>query len=81
MNSHEPTPAENAIELLGLTRQRLAETEQAWKELRETSKRQTISLITDHRISVAKASLISGHHRNTITTWLAIWNAENKNRN
>lgn len=62
------------------TRQKLAAIEREWKTLRETSRATTIRLVTQHGVSVAKASQLSGHHRNTIMIWLQIHNAAEKGR-
>lgn len=60
-----------------LTNISLRQIEAEWKTMRQQSRETTIALITECGISVAQASTLSGHHRNTITTWLQIHNAEN----
>lgn len=66
------------LEALRWKRQQLADHEAEWRKLREHSRSLTLSLITDFGYSVARASDISGHHRNTISIWLKIHNAETK---
>jgi hypothetical protein len=63
------------------TRQKLEVIEREWKSWREQSRTLTVELVTVHGVSVARASQLSGHHRNTITAWLNIHNAEMKARN
>ena len=56
----------------------LAAIEERWKIYRQTSKELTVRLITEHGYSIARAAELSGHHRQTITIWLKIHNAEMK---
>jgi len=63
---------------MAMTRVALQHTEDDWKDLRALSKKLTLELITDQGFSVAKAAKISGHHRQTITIWLNLHNAEQK---
>lgn len=68
------------LQALRETRSQLEIIEREWKHWRNQSKALTIKLVTEHGVSVAKASQLSGHHRNTIGIWLQIHNAEHKNR-
>jgi hypothetical protein len=45
--------------------------EEEWKRMRAQSRAFTLSLLIDHGYSVNKAALVTGHHRGTITSWLA----------
>lgn len=58
----------------------LEQAEKDWKNLREESRRNALLLITEHGISLARTSAITGHHRNTLKIWLDIHNAETKRR-
>lgn len=63
-----------------LTNISLRQIEAEWKVMRQQSRETTIALIAEAGLSVAEASRLSGHHRNTITTWLQIHNAENSKK-
>lgn len=69
---------EDDLDALADTRVKLDAIEREWKHWREQSRFLTIKLVTVHGFSVAKASKLSGHHRNTIMVWLQVWNAEHK---
>jgi hypothetical protein len=78
MTQDDEFTKDQVIEALTWKRQQLADHEKQWKTLREDSKFLTLRLVTEHGVSVAGASKISGHHRNTIMLWLQIHNAEMK---
>jgi hypothetical protein len=69
---------EETLVALADVRDTLAAIESSWKDYRAQSKALTVRLITEHRYSVARAAELSGHHRQTISIWLKIYNAENK---
>jgi len=78
--SETPRDPREAAELrLALWKAQLDEIEQQWKVLRAQARAELLDAITEHGISVAKASRITGHHRQTIKIWLDIYNAEHKN--
>jgi hypothetical protein len=60
------------------TREKLTVIEREWKSWRDQSRTLTLELVTLHGVSVARASQLSGHHRNTITAWLNVHNAETR---
>jgi hypothetical protein len=78
MNTKPARDLEDAIAEMDLTRRTLAKVEDDWKFWRASSKQITLELVTVHGVSVAKASLLSGHTRQTIKIWLDVWNAERK---
>lgn len=78
MNASEEWTKDDELAILAETRQKLEAIEREWKMLRATSRATVIRLITQHGLSVAKASALSGHHRTSITVWLDIHNAENR---
>lgn len=81
MKDMDLTPEEEQeadMALLALTTVALRQAEQEWKDLRAQSRRLTLKLVTDYGISVAKASRMSGHTRQTIKIWLDVHNAEHK---
>jgi hypothetical protein len=69
---------EAAIARQALLNVSVSQVEKEWKELRAQSRKNTLELITELGVSVARAHQITGHHRATITTWLQIHNAEKK---
>lgn len=71
---------EDDLQALEETRAKLESIEREWKYWRDQSKLLTVKLVTEHGVSVAKASNLSGHHRNTIGIWLQLHNAEQKGR-
>jgi hypothetical protein len=77
----EPRREEKAVLAeLASTRESLVKIEEEWKDLRWNSRKLTLELITEHAISIAKASKLSGHSRVTIKSWLDIHNAMAKMR-
>lgn len=56
----------------------LEQAEKDWKNLREESRKNALLLLTEHGISLARTSAITGHHRNTLKIWLDVYNAERK---
>lgn len=58
----------------------LEQIERDWKSLREESRKNALLLLTEHGISLARTSSITGHHRNTLKIWLDLHNAETKRR-
>lgn len=78
MNQNPEWTQAEVEEALAWKRQQLAEHEAQWKELRQHSRDLTMRLITEYGESVNRAAYLSGHHRNTITIWLKIHNAEVK---
>lgn len=71
---------DDAYEFLVASRVEREQLEEQLKESRERSRGYVIQAVTEHGISVSKASELSGHHRNSITLWLQIHNAEIKGR-
>ena len=63
-----------------LTNITLQQLEGEWKAMRMHSRNTTIRLIAETNMSVAEASRLSGHHRNTIMVWLQVHNAENSKK-
>jgi len=80
MDDNEEWTKDDDLQAMLETRARLEGIEREWKFWREQSRALTIRLITVRGVSIAKASALSGHHRTTITVWLKIHNAEQKNR-
>lgn len=72
---------DDAYEFLVACRIEREDLEESLRLSRERSRAYVIQAITKQGISVAKASDLSGHHRNTITLWLQIHNAEIKGLN
>lgn len=56
----------------------LAKIEDEFKFWRAASRKNVLEMITEQGVSVARAALLSGHHRATITVWLQVHNAEKK---
>jgi hypothetical protein len=54
--------------------------EEQLKESRERSRAYVLQAVIEQGLSVAKAAELSGHHRQSITLWLQIHNAEQKGR-
>lgn len=71
---------DDAYEFLVACRLERVASEEALKLARERSRAYVIQAITEQGLSVAKAAELSGHHRQTITLWLQIHNAEKKGR-
>lgn len=80
MATNEEWTREDDLQALQETRAKLESIEREWKHWRDQSRHLTVKLVTEHGISVAKASVLSGHHRNTIGIWLQVHNAEEKGR-
>lgn len=78
MNQTPEWTKEQVEEAVAWKRQQLEEHEAQWKELRRQSRDLTLRLITEYGESINRASYLSGHHRNSVTLWLKIWNAEQK---
>jgi len=78
MNHITSYSEEQTLVHLAETRGTLTAIEERWKIYRQTSKDLTVRLITEHGYSVARAAELSGHHRQTISIWLKIHNAETK---
>lgn len=78
MTQNEEWTVDDRLQALKETRQKLAEIEREFKHWRDQSRTLTIELVTKEGFSVARASQLSGHHRNTIKVWLDVWNAEHK---
>lgn len=79
MTTQPRRDAEAAEAELAMTSVALRHTEADWKDLRALSRKITLELVTDHGYSVANASRLSGHTRQTIKIWLDVWNASHKN--
>jgi predicted DNA-binding protein (UPF0251 family) len=54
--------------------------ENRWKIERAHNKALTVRLVVQHGLSVQKAADLTGHHRNTVSLWVQIHNAEEKAR-
>jgi hypothetical protein len=80
MSTEPRRDKESALVEMQLTRATLAKQEDDWKFWRAHSRKLTLELVTEHGISVAKASQLSGHTRQTIKIWLDVHNAEQKGR-
>lgn len=78
MAENESWSKDDDLEAMLETRAKLESIEREWKQWRQQSRALTLRLVTVHGFSVAKASLLSGHHRTTITVWLQVHNAEHK---
>jgi len=79
MTHNEPETLEQLEANQERIKQALAEAEEHWKSLRAESRSNCLRMITEFHISAARAALLSGHHRSSITAWLDVWNAEHKN--
>lgn len=62
------------------SRGKLDAIEQAWKIERSRNRALTVRLVTQHGLSVQKAADATGHHRNTVSLWVQLHNAEEKAR-
>lgn len=71
---------DDAYEFLVACRLERVASEEQLKLARERSRAYVIQAVTEQGLSVAKAAELSGHHRQTITLWLEIHNAEKKGR-
>lgn len=71
---------DDAYEFLVASRIEREEAEEALRLARERSRAYVIQAVTEQGLSVAKAAELSGHHRQSITLWLQIHNAEKKGR-
>ena len=80
MSTQPRREVEAAAAELAMTGVALRQAEKEWKDLRALSRRITLELVTEHGLSVAKASQMSGHTRQTIKIWLDVWNAEHKHQ-
>ena len=63
---------------LAESRGKLDAIEERWKIERAHNKALTVRLVVQHGLSVAKAADLTGHHRNTVSLWVQIHNAEQK---
>lgn len=54
--------------------------EARWKIAREWNRTLTVRLVVQHELSIARVSELTGHHRNTVSLWVQIHNAEEKAR-
>lgn len=62
------------------SRGKLEAIENRWKVERAWNRALTVRLVTQHGLSVAKAADATGHHRNTVSLWVQLHNAEEKVR-
>lgn len=65
-------PLENILRSAAETRAQLLDSEASWKQLRAESRALAMALIFDHGYSIAKTSLVTGHHRNSLKLWADI---------
>ena len=78
MTTHKPRDHEAVLAEVALTGVSLRQAEKEWKDLRAHSRKLTLELVTEQGVSVAKASALTGHTRQTIKIWLDVHNAEHK---
>jgi transposase len=78
MSTQGREPSEETLASIRMYKERLAEIEESWKFAREAARANLLQAITEGGLSVAKASELSGHSRQTISTWLQVWNATQK---
>lgn len=71
---------DDAYQFLVACRIEREDLEEQLKLSRERSRAYVLQAITETGLSVAKAAELSGHHRQSITLWLQIHNAEKKGR-
>jgi predicted DNA-binding protein (UPF0251 family) len=71
---------DQTIRDLAESRGKLDAIEERWKIERAHNKALTVRLVVQHGLSVAKAADLTGHHRNTVSLWVQIHNAEEKAR-
>lgn len=62
------------------SRGKLDAIEEAWKIARAHNRALTVRLVVQHGLSVQKAADATGHHRNTVSLWVQLHNAEEKAR-
>lgn len=65
---------------LAESRGKLDAIEERWATERAHHKALVVRLVTQHGLSVAKAADVAGIHRNTVSLWVQIHNAEEKAR-
>lgn len=72
----EATTLQNALD----TRAQLADIEARWKQLRDDSRRLAVALMFDHGYSISRTSTITGHHRQTLRSWVEVEDARRSPR-
>jgi predicted HTH domain antitoxin len=65
---------------LAESRGKLEAIEANWKIAREWNRTLTVRLVVQHELSIAKVAELTGHHRNTVSLWVQLHNAEEKAR-
>jgi predicted HTH domain antitoxin len=65
---------------LAESRGKLEAIEANWKIQREWNRALTVRLVIQHELSIAKVAEMTGHHRNTVSLWVQLHNAEEKAR-
>jgi hypothetical protein len=78
MNTHSTQTLEQTMRDLAESRGKLDAVEEAWKIARAHNRALTVRLVTDHELSIARVAELTGHHRNTVSLWVQIHNAEEK---
>lgn len=80
MGTQPTRELEAALAEMAMTNTTLDKVQEEFRYWRAHSRKITLELVTEHGVSVAKASQLSGHTRQTIKIWLDVHNAEQKGR-
>jgi hypothetical protein len=80
MSTHPLQNIDQTLRDIAESRGKLDAIEERWKIERAHNKALTVRLVTEHGLSVAKAADATGHHRNTVSLWVQLHNAEEKAR-
>lgn len=80
MSRDIPQTIEQTMRDLAESKGTLDAIEAKWKTEREWNRALTVRLVTQHELSIAKVAEMTGHHRNTVSLWVQLHNAEEKAR-
>ena len=78
MGTNTNQTLEQTMRDLAESRGKLDAVEEAWKNARAHNRALTVRLVTQHELTIARVSQLTGHHRNTVSLWVQIHNAEEK---
>jgi hypothetical protein len=78
MGTNTNQTLEQTMRDLAESRGKLDAIEERWKAERDWNRILTVRLVTQHELTIARVSQLTGHHRNTVSLWVQIHNAEEK---
>jgi hypothetical protein len=80
METNSTQTLDQTIRDIAESRGKLDAIEERWKIERAHNRELTVRLVVQHQLSIARAVELTGHHRNTVSLWVQIHNAEEKVR-